>query len=168
MAKLGDKKTALEGLEAFEALFVAADAKARISMYSFVPQLMETCGSKEKPVAQSARALATLMYVETPAWSGGYVLPFLKESLSPKAKPEVKSVACDNLATFAKKYPESMALEIEWCVHLLSILMNDIKKRSVHESEGSYDSCIAMLWQPGPAEVHSYNRQGSGICKECH
>jgi hypothetical protein len=89
MAKLGDKKTALEGIQAFETLFVAADAKARISMYSFVPQLMEACGSKEKPVAQSARALAAKMYAETAAWSGGYVLPFLKDSLSAKVKPEV-------------------------------------------------------------------------------
>ena len=62
VAKLGDKKTALEGIQAFETLFVAADAKARISMYPFVPQLMEACGSKDKPVGQSARALAALMY----------------------------------------------------------------------------------------------------------
>jgi len=45
-----------------------------------------------------------------------------------KAKQEVKQVACKALAGFAGKYPGSMALEIEWCVHLLSILMNDIKK----------------------------------------
>merc|ERR1719174_1194624 len=89
---------------------------------------MEACGSKDKPVAQAARALAALMYQETTAWSGGYVLPFLKDGLSAKAKPAVKSVACDILAAFAKQYPESMALEIEWCVHSLSILMNDIKK----------------------------------------
>jgi len=128
IAKLGDKKTALEGIQAFETLFAAADAKARISLYSFVPQVMEACGSKEKPVSQAARALASLMYAECPPWSGGYVLRFLKDSLSAKGKPEVKSVACDILAAFAKQYPESMALEIEWCTHSLSILMNDIKK----------------------------------------
>jgi len=128
IAQLGDKKTALAGLQAFEALFVGADAKAQISLYTFVPNVMEACGSKEKPVAQAARALATLMYVECAAWSGGYVLPFLKGSLSATSKPEVKAVACDVLAAFAKKHPESMALEIEWLVHSLSILMNDIKK----------------------------------------
>merc|ERR1719359_1276516 len=89
---------------------------------------MEACGSKEKPVAQAARALATLMYVECAAWSGGYVLPFLKSSLSATSKPEVKAAGCDVLAAFAKQHPESMALEIEWLVHSLSILMNDIKK----------------------------------------
>merc|ERR1712159_920244 len=37
-------------------------------------------------------------------------------------------VACDIIRDFAKKFPESLALEIEWLVHPLSILMNDIKK----------------------------------------
>merc|ERR1719420_1130689 len=68
------------------------------------------------------------MYAECLPWSGGYVLPFLKDSLGGKAKPAMKAVACDAIADFAKMYPESMALEIEWCVHLLSILMNDVKK----------------------------------------
>merc|ERR1719420_2001707 len=68
------------------------------------------------------------MYAECLPWSGGYVLPFLKDSLGGKAKPAMKAVACDVIADFAKTYPESMALEIEWCVHLLSILMNDVKK----------------------------------------
>jgi hypothetical protein len=56
IALLGDKKTALEGLQSFEALFRAADAKAQISLYKFVPNVMEACGSKEKPVSQAARA----------------------------------------------------------------------------------------------------------------
>ena len=68
------------------------------------------------------------MYCECPPWSGGYILPFLKDSLIPKGKPEVKAAGCDVIATFAKQHPESMALEIEWLVHSLSILMNDIKK----------------------------------------
>merc|ERR1719272_2190321 len=69
-----------------------------------------------------------MMYAECQPWSGGYLLPFLKESLAAKAKPEIKLVACEVMSNFALKLPESMALEIEWCVHLLSILMNDIKK----------------------------------------
>jgi elongation factor 3 len=128
VAKLADKKAALEGVQGFEELFDKADAKARISLYSHVPKLMEACGDKQKPVAQAATAFVKKMYAECLAWSGGYVLPFLKDSLSPKAKPEVKVVACDIVAAFAQKHPQSMALEIEWCVHLLSILMNDIKK----------------------------------------
>jgi hypothetical protein len=47
IAKLGDKKTAFEGLQAFESLFTAADAKARVSLYPFVPSIMEACGSKD-------------------------------------------------------------------------------------------------------------------------
>merc|ERR1719238_925733 len=93
-----------------------------------MPQLMETCGDKQKPVAQAAAALVKNMYCEAPPWSGGYVLPLLKDSIAAKAKPEVKTVACDIVRDFAKKYPESLALEIEWLVHPLSILMNDIKK----------------------------------------
>merc|ERR1719262_2161590 len=128
IAKLADKKTALEGLQEFETLFTEADAKTKVSLYSHVPQLMEACADKQKPVAQNAASLVKLMYVEVPAWSGGYVLPFLKESLSAKAKPEVKSAACEIVIDFAKKYPESLSLEIEWLVHPLSILMNDVKK----------------------------------------
>merc|ERR1719379_3128909 len=68
------------------------------------------------------------MYAEAGPWSGGYVLPLLKDSVSAKAKPEIKAVACDVITDFAKKFPESVALEIEWLVHPISILMNDIKK----------------------------------------
>jgi len=69
-----------------------------------------------------------MMYEEAGAWSGGFVLPLLKSCLETKAKPEVKAVACSIIESFAKKHPESMALEIEWIVELLSFLMNDIKK----------------------------------------
>jgi elongation factor 3 len=128
IAKLGDKKTALEGLQAFEALFAEATPKARVELYSHVPKLMDACGDKQKPVAQAAAALVTNMYAETPAWSGAFVLPPLKDSINAKAKPEIKAVACNIIKSFAKKFPESMALEIAWLVHPLSILMNDIKK----------------------------------------
>merc|ERR1712190_639588 len=40
----------------------------------------------------------------------------------------VKAVACDIVTGFAKKFPQSIAPEIEWIVHPLSVLMNDIKK----------------------------------------
>merc|ERR1712190_719910 len=40
----------------------------------------------------------------------------------------VKAAACDIVTGFAKKFPQSLAPEIEWIVHPLSILMNDIKK----------------------------------------
>merc|ERR1719428_620014 len=89
---------------------------------------MEACGDKQKPVAQAAAALIKGMYAECLPWSGGYVLPFLKDSLTSKAKPGTKVVACEAVADFALKHSESMALEIEWLVHLLSILMNDVKK----------------------------------------
>merc|ERR1719327_2418436 len=69
-----------------------------------------------------------MMYEEAAPWSGGYVLPFLKDALDSKAKPDVKVVACHVAESFAKKHPESMAMEIEWLVHLLSFLMNDVKK----------------------------------------
>jgi elongation factor 3 len=128
VAKLGDKKAALEGLQGFETIFAEANPRARISLYTHVPKLMEACGDKQKPVAQAAAALVKNMYCEVSAWSGAFVLPFLKDSIAAKAKPEVKAVACDIIRDFAKKFPESLALEIEWLVHPLSILMNDIKK----------------------------------------
>jgi elongation factor 3 len=128
IAKLGDKKTALEGLQEMEGIFAEADAKVRINFFVHVPKLMEACGDKQKPVAQAAAALVRSMYREAPAWSGGYVLPLLKDAIAAKAKPEVKLVACDMIQDFASKFPESLALEIEWLVHPLSILMNDIKK----------------------------------------
>jgi len=128
IAKLGDKKTALEGLHAFESLFASAALRARISLYAHIPKLMDACADKQKLVAQAAADLVKKMYCEMPPWSGGYVLPFLKDSISAKAKPEVKAVACDIITDFAKSFPESLALEIEWLVHPLSILMNDIKK----------------------------------------
>jgi elongation factor 3 len=128
VAKLGDKKAALEGLQGFETLFAEANPRARISLYTHVPKLMEACGDKQKPVAQAAAAWVKNMYCEVSAWSGAFVLPFLKDSIAAKAKPEVKAVACDIIRDFAKKFPESLALEIEWLVHPLSILMNDIKK----------------------------------------
>jgi len=128
IAQLKEKGTALKGVEGFEALFAEADAKTRIKLGAHIPKLMDACADKQKPVAQAAIALVKNMYAEVPAWGGGHVLPFLKDSLSAKAKPEVKAIACDIVFAYAKKYPESLALEIEWLVHPLSILMNDIKK----------------------------------------
>lgn len=128
VAKFTDKKAALEGLQGFEALWKDGDAHARIALYSFIPQLLVAAADKQKPVAQAATAIVNGMFEDAPAWSGGYLLPLLKESLGAKGKPEQKALACDIISGFAAKHPESMALEIEWLVHPLSVLMNDIKK----------------------------------------
>merc|ERR1719174_2156716 len=112
----------------FEGLFDGADAQCRIALYSFIPQLMLASADKQKPVAQAANALITKIYAEAAPWSGAYLLPFLKDSLSAKGKPEQKALACDVIAAFAEQHPESVALEIEWLVHPLSVLMNDLKK----------------------------------------
>jgi elongation factor 3 len=128
IAKLADKKSALEGLQGFETLFGEADAKAKISLCSHLEKLMDACADKQKPVAQAAAALVQNMFASATAWSAGYMLKFLKSSLSAKAKPEQKAVACDIVTAFARNHPESLSLEIEWLVHPLSILMNDIKK----------------------------------------
>jgi len=128
VAKLVDKNAALESIEGFDALFTGAGPTAKISFYVHTPKIMEACGDKQKSVATAAAVLVKKMYAECGKWSGGYVLPFLKDGLSAKAKPEIKVVACEIVADFATKHSESMAFEIEWCVHLLSILMNDIKK----------------------------------------
>jgi hypothetical protein len=128
VAKLADKKAALEGVQGFAALFAEASASAKVSLYSYVPQLMEACGDKQKPVANAAATLVKGIYTECSPWSGGYMMPLLKDSLLSKAKPAVKMVACDVVADFARSYPESMSLEIEWCLALLSALMNDVKK----------------------------------------
>lgn len=128
VSKLGDKKSALEGIQGLENLFANADAKTRIGLYDLIPKVMQACGDKQKPVAQAASALVKNMFCEMPPWSGGYVLPLLKDSISSKASPAAKAVACDMIIDFANKFPESLALEIEWLVHPLSILMNDVKK----------------------------------------
>jgi len=128
VAKFGDKKAALEGLQGFESLLGAADAQGRIALYSFIPQLMVACADKQKPVAQAATALVHNIFADAAPWSGAYLLPFLKDSLGAKGKPEQKALACDVIAEYATKHPESVALEIEWLVHPLSVLMNDLKK----------------------------------------
>jgi len=128
IAKLGDKKTALEAVQGFESLLDGADAQGKIVLYSFIPQMMLAAADKQKPVAQAANALITKIYAEAAPWSGAYLLPLLKDSLSAKGKPEQKALACDVIAAFAEQHPESVALEIEWLVHPLSVLMNDLKK----------------------------------------
>jgi elongation factor 3 len=154
IAKLNDKKTALEGLQGLEALFAEADTKARIDFLSHTPVLMEACGDKQKPVAQAAAALVKNMFCEAPAWSGGYVLPLLKDSVSAKAKPEIKAVACDVITDFAKKFPESVALEIEWLVHPISILMNDIKK---DVKEKAKDAMTAVASCSGNQDLEKFS-----------
>lgn len=128
VARLADKNAALESIEVFDALFTGATAMAKISLYVHIPKLMDACGDKQKSVSTAAATLVKKMYAECGKYSGGYVLPLLRDSLAAKAKPEVKVVACEIVTDFATKHSESMALEIEWCVHLLSILMNDVKK----------------------------------------
>ena len=131
IAKLAEKKTALEGVQEFEILFGTASVTGKLFPYTYVPALVGACGHNENPVAKVASALLTTMYAACLTWSGAYVLPLLKEGLQAKAKPEVKIVARDRLRQLAVKYAESTSLEIEWCVHLLSILMNN---RSESES----------------------------------
>jgi len=140
--KLAQKGTALEGIQTFESLFTGADDKTRVPLYAAVPEIMEATGHKEKPIAQAATALVKNMYSKVPAWSGGYVLPLLLTSLNPKTKPPTKVIACDIVFEFAEKFPQSLALEIEWLVHPLSILMNDIKK-DVCESAGKAMTAVA-------------------------
>ena len=112
----------MEGVQDFETLFGNASVTGKLSLYTHVPALLEACGHKEKPVDKVASALLTTMYAACLTWSGAYVLPFLKEGLQAKAKPEIKIVTCDVLGQLAAKYAVSTSLEIEWCVHLLSIL----------------------------------------------
>jgi len=117
----------LEGVQGLQGLVSAADAATRIALFSCVPQLLEACGDKQKTVRDAASALVTDLYEGAPAWSGGFVLPLLKSGLSSAVKPEIQVVACKMVSSFAEKFPESLALEIEWLVHPLSILMNALK-----------------------------------------
>ena len=89
------RSRALEGVQDFETLFGNASATGKLSLYTHVPALLEACGHKEKPVDKVASALLTTMYAACLTWSGAYVLPFLKEGLQAKAKPEIKIVTCD-------------------------------------------------------------------------
>ena len=41
----------------------------------------------------------------------------------------MKVVACDIVQNFAKQFPESLVLEMEWLVQPLSVLVHDGKKR---------------------------------------
>lgn len=127
IAQLADKKAALGALTEFQKLWDDSNAKDRISLFTHIPKLMEACSDKQKPVAVGAQALVKTMYEDVSPWSGGFVLPLLKASLVSTAKPDTKAVACELVTSFAGKFPESTALEIEWLVHPLSILMNDIK-----------------------------------------
>merc|ERR1719443_651052 len=86
--------------------------------------LKSSLSAKAKP-EQNATAFCSGFAL---ALRDDHMLKFLKSSLSAKAKPEQKAVACDIVAAFARKHPESLSLEIEWLVQPLSILMNDIKK----------------------------------------
>jgi len=126
-AKFSDKKAGLDALQQFETLFNEASDAKQISFYAHVPKLMEACSDKQKPVATKATSLVKRMYDIATPWSGGFRLPLLKASLSSTAKPDTKTVACDLVTAFATKFPQSVGLEIEWIVHPLCILMNDIK-----------------------------------------
>ena len=79
VAQLADKKTALEGVQGFETIFAGASVTARCSLFQHVPKLMEACGDKQRTVAQAAAALSQMLYAECKPWSGGYVLPLLKD-----------------------------------------------------------------------------------------
>ena len=89
------RSRALEGVQDFETLFGNASATGKLSLYTHVPALLEACGHNEKPADKVASALLTTMYAACLTWSGAYVLPFLKEGLQAKAKPEIKIVTCD-------------------------------------------------------------------------
>jgi elongation factor 3 len=127
VATFFDKEPALGAMLQFQQLFVEASESEQISLYAHVPNLLVACSDKRHPVATQAASLVQLMYETATPWSGGFLLPLLRTSLSSAAKPATKIVACDLVTAFAAKFPQSVALEIEWLVHPLGILMKDIK-----------------------------------------
>jgi len=149
--KLVDKKLALEGVQGLQQLFDEADARTRVTLFSATPMLMEACGIKA--ATKAASALATSMYAAAPAWSGAYVLPLLKSALNSSAKPEIKLTACQIVTAFAQAYPESLALEIEWLVHPLSILMNDLK---ANVKAAAKDAMIAVANCTGNRDLEKF------------
>ena len=80
---------------------------------------MDACADKQKPVATAAAALIKLMYEEAAPWSGGYVLPFLKDALESKAKPDFLDMDKDG----NKKEPMKKAIKDK-----------EMKKESVNEA----------------------------------
>jgi len=142
--KLADKKTALEGVEGFDAAFKAANAMEKIPLYDGLPALLTACADKQKPVAQAASALVKSMFEDVPAWSGGFLLPLLKVALGASAKPETKQIACELVTKFTEQHPLSVASEIGWLVYPLSILMNDLKapvKKAANAAMSLVASC---------------------------
>ena len=132
------------------------------------PRLMDACGVKQKSVTQAAAVLVQNMFCEVTAWSGGYVLLLLRDSLSPEAKSEVKVVACDVVQNFAKQFPESFVFEIEWVAHPVSVLTNDIKKEVQEKAKSAVTVAASCSGTQDPQRFSATDVKGQVVANNVH
>lgn len=128
LPKLNDKKQAEEGLKALSAYLTTSKKDAFVDLITILPQVIELASAKEKPTAAAGNELANAIFDFAEAWSASALLRGLEKGLDGKAKPPSKELALDLVDKFAKKFPKALAREIEWLVHPIGHLMNDIKK----------------------------------------
>jgi elongation factor 3 len=127
IAQLADKKTAEAGLIGIHEIVTAGDVKTLIEAYNHVDKILEAVGDKQKPVQKAAEELLRVIYGKTAPWAASHTLPLLKKGLDGKSKPAQKEICLEIIEKFATESPKSLAREIEWLVHPIVYLMNDIK-----------------------------------------
>jgi len=126
-AQLADKKAAEAGLAGIRDAIESGSHATLVDAFECVPQIMELVADKQKPVAKAAEELAKLIFSKVQGWEAAPALEKLAKSLDGKAKPPMKECALDIVEAFAKEHPAAFGREIDWIIHPIVLLMNDVK-----------------------------------------
>lgn len=127
VAKLADKKGSEEGLNGLSAILASGNKETYIMMSMHLPAILELVADKQKPVATAAESLVKAIFAKAECWDAAAILRSLEKALDGKAKPPTKECALQIVLDFSKKYPRSLAREIEWIIQPIVMLMNDVK-----------------------------------------
>jgi len=126
VAKLGDKKTKKEACEGLQGLIEAASPLELIAFFEHVPAMLECVGEKDKKTQQAGEAVISALLGKANPWSARTLLPHLAKGLDGKSKPATKEFTLKAVEEFSKTAPTPVARELDWLIHPIVFLMNDI------------------------------------------
>jgi elongation factor 3 len=139
--KLADKAQMEAGLAELETSLNDASPQIMVEAMELIPTVVDLIGDKQKAVATKATTVLKLYYSKATTWSASQTLPLLKKGLDGKAKPPVKEAVLEVVEDYAKNHKQSVGREVEWIVHSIVMLMNDIKKPVAEKAK----SCMLAL-----------------------
>jgi len=128
VAKLADKKGAVDALSGLKDVFASEGAKSAPFAVNALPAILEKLGEKDKKVVTVAMEAAKAAIATTSPYAVPQLMSALSMGLGTKAKPGQKESCLYLIAGLAETAPTQIAQQLIDITGPISDLMNDIKK----------------------------------------